>query len=226
MAGLLAAGVLAAVALSGGARTAQDPPARPLKIAVVNMSDCVAASKNDHAKDMAGRFDALKHDQQEDLARIKKKLEELKSKVTTVEEGSALQTKLYMDYRIEEEKLKVVGELSQRQLIATRNQLQNELYSEAHKMTDVYARENKIDLVLRADDGAFEEEKGDTSIQRNLLRAVLFHDPQLDITEKILVRLNEDYKKKKAAAEVTCPKCKVVSKGAAKCPGCGEPLKN
>lgn len=220
----LAAGALAAVALSGGARAAQDPPARALKIAVVNMSECIAPAKVDHAKDLSARFDAIKREDLEELARIKKTMEELKPKITSLEAGSELQKKLYMDYRLAEEKIKIQQELGQRELLATRDAFQSQLYTEAHKMTDVIARELKLDLVLRSDDGAFEQERGDASVQKNLLRAVLYHDPALDITEKVLARLNEDYKKKKAAAEVMCPKCKIVSKEA-KCQKCGETLK-
>jgi Skp family chaperone for outer membrane proteins len=223
--GLMAAGAIAAVGLSLGARAAQDPPTpRTLRIAVVNLSECVLAARNDHAKDLSVRFDAIKRLEQEELGKLKKAVDDLKSKINTVEAGSELQKKLYTDYRLAGEKFKIQEEFGQRELIAARDAFQSELYSEARKMADVLAREMKIDLVLRSDDGAFEEEKGDASVQKNLLRAVLFHDPSLDITDKVLVRLNEDYKKKKASAEVKCPKCGVVGKEA-KCQKCGETLK-
>jgi Skp family chaperone for outer membrane proteins len=196
MVGLLAGGALAALALSGGAG-AQDGPPRTLRIAVVDMSDCMVKEKSEHAKDLLGQLEAMNKDIKDELGKIRKNADDLRGKLKALEEGSPLWMKLATELNMEEARYKVVGEMSQRRLVLSQNAFRTELYSEARKMVSLVAQEMKIDLVLRADEGAFEEEKSDLALQKNMLRAVLYHDPALDITGKVLARLNEDYKKKK-----------------------------
>lgn len=196
MIGLIAGGALAAVALSGGAR-AQDGPPRTQKIAVVDMGDCMVKEKSEHAKDLLGQLETMNKEIKDELGRIRKSADDLRGKLKALEEGSPLWMKLATELNMEEARYKVVGEMNQRRLVNTQNAFRTELYSEARKMASVIAKELKVDLVLRADEGAFEEEKSDLALQKNMLRGVLYHDPALDLTEKVLARLNEDYKKKK-----------------------------
>jgi len=224
---LLAAGALGAFALSGGARAQDTPPARALKIAVVNMGDCTEAAKNDYGKDLSAKFDVLSKEAKDELARLRKKADELKGQTKNLEEsgpGSPLYVKCLREWQQAEANIKIESELSQRQLVAARDSFKNQLYVEARKMATVIAREMKIDLVLRSDDGAFEEDKSDMALQKNILRSVLYHDPALDITPTVLARLNEDYKKRKGSS-AECPNCKILGKDG-KCPQCGATLKN
>ncbi|HEU4338805.1 MAG TPA: OmpH family outer membrane protein [Planctomycetota bacterium] len=224
---LLAAGALGAAALSGGARAQDTPPARALRIAVVNMGDCTEAAKNDHAKELSAKFDVLSKEAKDELARIRKKADELKGQTKNLEEsgaGSPLYVKLFREWQQAEADIKIMSELSQRQLVAARDAFKNQLYVDARKMATVIAREMKIDLVLRSDDDAFEEDKSEMALQKNILRSVLYHDPALDITPTVLARLNEDHKKRKAVAP-ECPNCKILGKDG-KCPQCGATLKN
>ena len=225
--GMITAGALGAAALSGGARAQDGAPAKALKIAVVNMSDCMEAAKCDHAKDIAARFDVISKEAKDELARIRKNADELKAKAKNLEEsgpGSPLYVQVFTQWSLEEAKLKIQQEMMQRTLSAALVSFRTELYSEARKMATLVAQEMKIDLVLRSDEGAFEEEKSDMALQKNMVRAVLYYDPALDITEKVLTRLNDDFKKKRGAA-VFCPKCKIQGKDG-KCPKCGEAIKN
>ena len=224
--GLLAAGVVAAAAFSGAAG-AQDTPGRSLRFAVVNMNDCIEATKNDHARDLSARFDVISKEIKDELNMIRKKADELKTQAKNLEEsgpGSALYVKLFREWNLEEANLKIATELSQRKLIAARDSFKNQLYSEARKMTTVLAQEMKIDVVFRSDEGAFEEDKSDLALQKNMLRSVLYHDPSLDLTDKVLARLNEDFKKRKSSA-VECPKCKIAVPNDGKCPRCGDQVK-
>jgi hypothetical protein len=57
--GLFAAVALAAVALTGGARAQDGAPPKVLKIAVLNMGDCIEAGRNDQAKDLEAKFNTI-----------------------------------------------------------------------------------------------------------------------------------------------------------------------
>lgn len=228
---LLAAGALGALLISGGAR-AQDgaAAAKPPRIAVLNLGDCLEASKNDHAKDLEAQFNVQGREVKETMSRILKSVDELRGQLKTLEEsspGSALYLKIKTDLQMEEARFEITKRTTTAQLVGARDTFSNQLYAEARKMAHVVAQEMKIDLVLRGDDGAFVEDKSDPAnqtSQRNLLRSVLYFDPSLDITSKVLSRLNEEYRKKKPV-EYTCPKCNIKSKEP-KCPKCGEALKN
>lgn len=197
---LAAAGALAALSFSGGARAAQDTPARALKIAVVNMNDCMEASKNDQAKDLEAKFATVQRDAREELNKVRKKVDELKAQAKSLEESGArspLYLKVVSDLKIEEARFEILTQMSRQQLIAARDSFRTQIYSDARKVATLVAKDLKFDLVLRSDEGAFDEDSSDLALQRNMLRSVLYHDPSLDITQKVLARLNEDYQKKK-----------------------------
>jgi len=225
--GVLAAGAFAALALSGGARAQDGPPARALKIAVLNMGDCMEPAKNDHAKDLEIRFNAINKEAKDELTRIREKADKLKSQVENLREsgpGSPLYVQKATEWNLEEARYEIAKKMGTSQLIAARDAFQADIYSEVRKAATLVAQDMKVDLVLRSDEGAFETDKAERSIQKNMLRAVLYNDPSLDITQKVVTRVNEEFRKKKPV-EYTCPKCKIVSKEP-KCPRCGDPLKN
>lgn len=227
MVGLLAAGAFAALALSGGARAQDGPPARALKIAVLNMGDCMEPAKNDHAKDLELRFNVINKEAKDELGRIRKKADDLKGQVENLREsgrGSPLYLQKATEWNLEEARYEIAKKMGTEQLIAARDAFQADIYSEVRKAATLVAQDMKVDLVFRSDEGAFEADKADRSIQKNMLRAVLYNDPSLDITQKVVTRVNEEFRKKKGV-EYTCPKCKIVNKDP-KCRQCGDALKN
>ncbi|HZN62287.1 MAG TPA: OmpH family outer membrane protein [Planctomycetota bacterium] len=198
--GLVAAFAVAAFALAGGARAQDGAPAKALKIAVLNMSDCIEAARNDHAKDLETRFNQINRETQEEMAKIRKKADELKAQVKGLEEsgpGSDLYMKKAAEWNLEEARYKIATEMRQLQLRVSSESFRTQLYSDARKMTTLLAQEQKIDLVLRTDEGAFEAETTEFARTKNALRSVLYNEPSMDITAAVLARLNEDYKKKK-----------------------------
>jgi len=225
--GLLAAGAFGALALSGGARAQDGPPARALKIAVLNMGDCMEPARNDHAKDLEAKFNVINKEMKDELGRIRQKADVLKSQVDNLKESgptAPLYVQKATEWNLEEARYEIAKKMGTNQLIAARDAFQADIYTEVRKAATLVAQEMKIDLVLRSDEGVFEGDKGDRSNQKNMLRAVLYNDPSLDITQKVVTRVNEEFRKKKPV-EYTCPKCKIVSKEP-KCPKCGDALKN
>lgn len=195
--GLAAAGLVAVLATSGGAR-AQDGPPKQIRIAVVNVNEFMNKDKYEHAKEFTTQWEAMKKEINNDLTLIRKKADELKSQVANLIKGSELWMKLAEEWNLEETKLKLRSEVGKQRLETMRDNFRTDLYAEARKVATEVAKELKYDLVLRADEGEFEEDRNDTvTIQRNLLRAVLYYEPSMDITDKVIARLNEDFKKKK-----------------------------
>src|SRR5688572_19582078 len=104
--GLMAVGAVALLAASGGAR-AQDGPPKVLRIAVVNVSQFLDKDKSEHAKEFTTRWEAAKKEINDELNRIRKKADELKSQVKGVTKGTDLWMKLAEEYNLEETKLKL-----------------------------------------------------------------------------------------------------------------------
>src|SRR5258705_338824 len=224
----VAAVVVAALASAGGVR-AQDTPARSLKIAVVNLGDCFDQAKYDYARDLDAEWNAIKKNLDDDLARIRKGLEEKTKLLEAVsDKTSALYMQKYTEIKVEESHYDIVQKMRTNRLLGARYSHRNLMYTEVRKVTAALAQELKFDLILRSDESSVDEDKTDESqsLQKNMLRSVLYCDPSLDITAKVLTRLNDEYRKRKpATGEIECPQCHIRTKDA-KCPRCGATLKN
>ncbi|HEY3227195.1 MAG TPA: OmpH family outer membrane protein [Planctomycetota bacterium] len=224
-----AAVAVAALAPAGGVR-AQDPPAaRALKVGVVNLGDCFDPAKYDYARDLEADFNAVRKNLDEELVRIRKGLEERTKTLDALsDKTSTLYVQKYTEIKVEEAHYDIVQKMRTNRLLNARYSGRNLMYAEVRKATASVAQEQKLDLVFRADESSVDDEKGDESqsLQKNMLRSVLYCDPSLDITAKVLARLNDDYRKRKpASGEIECPQCKIKTKEA-KCPRCGAVLKN
>lgn len=194
--GSLALGAALAVAFTGGVGAQDGGPAKPLKIAVVNLTDCMSQEKSDLAKELRGKLEADSKEMKEEIAALRKKAEELKGRASAVEEGSDFYNQLVYDYNMTEGAIKIKGEMNQRRLLQTQYKYNTQLYNEARAMIQKVAEEGKYDLVLRADDGEPLNDKQEMTMQRNLVRIVLYNAPSTDITTTVLGRLNEDFKKR------------------------------
>ncbi|HKS17027.1 MAG TPA: OmpH family outer membrane protein [Planctomycetota bacterium] len=226
--GVLAAGALAALSLNGGARAQETPPAKALRVGVVNIGDCLNPAKYDFAKDLEAEFNGVRKGIDEELARIRKKADELNKQLDALKDNPGSQ--LYLDKRsqldLEVAHFEIVQKNGKSRLLSAKYAASNSMHTEIRKAAAAVAQELKLDLVLRADGAPEEDDKLDESLQKNMLRAVWYCDPSLDITAKVLGRLNEDYKKKRGnGGEMECPQCKIKTKEA-KCPRCGASLKN
>ena len=194
--GSLALGAALAVAFTGGVGAQDGGPAKPLKIAVVNLTDCMSQEKSDLAKELRGKLEAESKEAKEEIGKLRKKADELKQRASAVEEGSDFYNQIVKDYNMCEAEIKISGEVTQRRLVAMQYKFNTQLYNEARAMVQKIAEETKVDLVLRADDGEPLNDKQEMTMQRNLVRIVLYNTPATDITATVLGRLNEDFKKR------------------------------
>jgi len=141
---------------------------------------------------------------------------------------SPLYAQKYADIKVEEARYEILQKMRTNRLLSAQYTARNQMYAEVRKAVAALAQEMKFDLILRADESAVDDDKGDESqsLQKNMLRSVLYCDPSMDITAKVLARLNEEYKKRKpGTGELECPQCHIRTKDA-KCPRCGAVLKN
>src|SRR5688572_26693584 len=194
--GSLAVGAALAVAFTGGVGAQDGGPAKPLKIAVINLTDCMSQEHTDLAKELRGRLESENKDAKEEIAKLRKKAEELKQRAGAVEEGSDFYLQLVKDYNMAEAEVKIATEMNQRKLMAAQYKYNTQLYNEARAMVQKVAETMKMDLVLRADDGEPLNDKQEMTMQRNLVRIVLYNSPAVDITTAVVKELNDDYKKK------------------------------
>jgi Skp family chaperone for outer membrane proteins len=224
----VAAGAVAALLVPGRARAEdrQEPP-RPLRIGIFNLKDCGDPAKYDYARDLRKDLGAAAKAFEEDLARIRDKSVKLKEILTAIEDkNSSLFMDKYLQFKLAESEYEMVKKIHNSSILSKSAGNQNLIYLEARRVIAQVAQEMKLDLVLRVEEQSGDDDSPEMVAQRNLLRTVLYHDPALDITPKVLAKLNEDYRKKNpAGVEYECKKCKMRTK-LETCPTCGAKLKS
>ena len=138
--GLMAVGLVAGLATAGGAR-AQDGPPKQIRIAVVNVNEFMNKDKYEHAKEFTTQWEGMKKEINDELTRIRKKADELKSQVKNVLEGTDLWMKLAQEWRLEEAKLQLVSEMGKKRLETARDNFRTDLYAEARKVAADIAKD-------------------------------------------------------------------------------------
>jgi len=208
-----------------GAEGRQDPP-RPLRIGIFNLKDCTDPAKYDYARDLRQELVAAGKTYDDELNGIKDKCEKLKEVLRAItDKNSSLYMDKYMQLKLAEAQFDMAKKIHNNTLVSKHAGNQNLCYGEARRVIALIAQEMKLDLVLRVEDQGGDDDSPEMIAQRNLLRTVLYHDPALDITAKVVAKLNEEYRKKNpAGVQYECKKCNLKTREE-KCPVCREQLK-
>jgi len=221
----VAAGAVVALLLPARAEGRQDPP-KPLRIGIFNLKDCTDPAKYDFARDLRQELVGAGKTYDDDLNRIKEKAEKLKEVLRAItDKNSSLYMDKYMQLKLAEAEFDMMKKIHNNTLVSKHAGNQNLCYLEARRVIALIAQEMKLDLVLRVEDGGADDDSPEMVAQRNLLRTVLYYDPALDITAKVVAKLNEEYRKKNpAGVAYFCKQCNIKTKEE-KCPVCRAQLK-
>jgi len=204
------------LAVAGRVKAAeQDVPAGS-KLGVVNLRTCFDKSKYTRMAELAADLVKLKNDLEKEDRDLQKRIADL----SELMEGAKSSPELFLEkFRLRahaEYDLKLQAEVGKRRMSARVADVEMRIYADVRRVVSGLARDLQLDLVLRADDVRLpEEDPQANSGERLAAREVLFHREVLDLTPRVLARLNLDW-----ANAWTCAACR-RRVGGEKCPDCG-----
>ena len=192
----LAATLAALAALALPAAAQQPPPAQdgkaPFKLGVVNLKTCFDKERHDRVKDVDAEL-------QKKIQDIDRKISTLKERIENLPPNSTLRADLSRDLQRAATDRKFEAEYGRSRYLDFYNDKKVEIYNEIRTVVDMIAKEQKFDLVLRVEAPQLEEDTRETPTAQIASRVVLYHHENVDITNDVIKRLNDEYKKHKAA---------------------------
>jgi Skp family chaperone for outer membrane proteins len=193
----------------------QDPPPGP-KLGVVALRSCFDKTKYARMAELAEDLVKLKNDLDKENRDLQKRIADLSEQMEAAKNSPELFVdKLRLRAHAEYD-LKLQGEVGKRRATARVADVETRVFADVRRIVSELAGDLQLDLVLRVDDVRLPEEDPQTAPgDRIAAREVLFHREALDLTAKVLARLNKDW-----ANAWTCGACK-RKVGNEKCPDCG-----
>jgi Skp family chaperone for outer membrane proteins len=201
-------GAILATALLAGLQQpapAQDGKA-PFKLGVVNLKTCFDKEKHERVKDVDLELQKNAEELQKKIQDIDRKIATLKDRTENLPPNSNLRAELTRDLQRAATDRKFEAEYGRLRYLDFYNDKKVEIYNEIRRVVDMISKEEKFDLVLRVEAPQLEEDARETPTAQIQSRVVLFHHENVDITDKVVKRLNEEFKKQKAAAPPPPPK--------------------
>jgi Skp family chaperone for outer membrane proteins len=173
-------------------------PQPPLQIGVVDLSKIY--DKWTKVKEFTDDLEVQKAAQETQLAAMEK---EAKEKMT-VRDTPGINIKIKQNAQIEivqlKAKLEFMVQMWNDQVKRMLDEGIAKFFDEIRAEVDAYAKENGYTLVLKTESGPLSGEENKAASGEKIARiAVLACHPSLDITDDVLARLEEKYKKEKAA---------------------------
>ncbi|MHC4605368.1 MAG: OmpH/Skp family outer membrane protein [Planctomycetota bacterium] len=216
------------------AAEAQEPGAPgdgSLRIGVVKLRDCLKGERYAWVKEIDAQLLKFAEEFKAEQAAQERKIQNIIDKLGGVKKGSSLYYSLLRDKQVEEAKLEAAQKVGQLKYANIYTKKKTEVFNEILRVTEIVGRERGFDIVLRVEEPYLDEEEAlrETVSRRMSRRAVLYHSARVDITEEVITRLNEEFRKKEkagdggAAKPYFCDACRLdCSTG--QCPRCGKAL--
>jgi len=182
---------------AGGGGAPKVPPP-PLSVGVVDLSRIY--DKWAKVKDFTDDLEVQKKDQEKVLEQMDK---EIKEKLT-IHDTPGINIKIKRAAQLEIVQLKAKAEFMMKMWNEEVKRLLDEgiakFFDEIQAEVEVYAKENGYTLVLKTETGPLSaDEDKSRAAEKIARRNVLFCHIGLDITDDVLAKLEEKYKKEKAA---------------------------
>lgn len=198
------------------AKDARDGKA-PFKLGVVNLLTCFDKDRYDRVKDVDVELQKFAEDYKKQVEDLEKRILQLKQQLEALDKNQPLYQQKRRDLVLTETELKYTREMGRIRFLENYNEVKREVYNEIRRVVTMIAQEQNFDLVLRVEQPQLEEAEDRGLSFQIASRVVLFAQPGVDITPQVVERLNQEYKKQKAAqghsgAEWECPGCKVKNK--------------
>jgi Skp family chaperone for outer membrane proteins len=198
-----------------------EPEARPsFKLGVVNLRTCFEKDKYERMKEVQEEFKKRVDDHNKQVETLGKEMGVLRDKLAGFENPSSpLYGKIEMELALKQAELEYLKKSGRARFLDHYNKVKMEIYNEIRRVVDILGKEQKYDLILRMEEPELEKEDLPTLTQQIASRVVLYHHEGVDLTPLVVERLNQEWRKGKAAAEWECKDCKVKNNGE-KCSKC------
>jgi Skp family chaperone for outer membrane proteins len=197
------------LAMTGRAGVAEDQAPPSLKLGSVNLRACYDKTRYARMAEMAEDLTKLRSELHRELEELQKKIQVLTGLMEDAKGSPDLYVEKGRQRGHAEYDLKLLQEVAKRKLAAREAEVEVRIYGDVRRVVASLAREGGFDLILRADSPEIDSSPLMAS------RDVLFSRETLDLTPRVLERLNADW-----AKAWTCGICKRKSVDE-KCADCG-----
>lgn len=174
----------------GAGEREQAPPAT--RIALIDMA---------YVFQNYGKFETLRADLRTDVADLDVKSRAMATRLQTLQndlkkhaQGSDQYIAVENDLARQKADYESFRRTAQRDMLKRESQVYRTIYLEVQDVVQEYAKERGFTLVLRFSREDLGEADDAKEILQNLNRSVIFHQPEDDITDVVLERLNKSYK--------------------------------
>lgn len=193
------------LALSG--QVGVPEPSAP-KLGSVNVRACYDRTKYARMAEMAEDLIKLKSDLNRDLEDLQRKIQSLTGLMEDAKSSPDLYVEKGRQRGHAEYDLKLLQEVAKRKIAARETEVEVRIYGDVRRVVGALAREGSFDLIVRADSPELDTAPLIAS------RDVLFSRETLDLTPRVLERLNADWAKawtcgacRKKSADDQCADC-------------------
>ena len=216
----------AAALLPVEAKPPQDEKAS-FKLGVVNLKTCFQAEKYERIREVEEELKKVAEEYNKQVSGLDRKVRELREQLEGLDRSQRLYEEKRRQMALVEAELKITREIGVQRIKNHHTELRRDVYNEIERVIRMIGQERKYDLILRVEQPQLEEQDEATLSMQIISRVALYHNESVDLTPAVLERLNQEWKKQKAAsapaaAEWECPVCRKKNRGDActATPGC------
>jgi Skp family chaperone for outer membrane proteins len=207
--GWIAAAIVAAVLIGAAARPlavspvepqgttpVSAPPQASMKIGVVNLKQCFEPKRYRRIPDAETEYKAFVMTLQEEIDELRKHERTLEAEFKIIPpEMNKLQEEKLQEIQVVKFKIEYTAKLNQQRAMGKYQAIQMDIYNGIRAVVDQFGKDNGFDLIIKVDEPKLEEDSPESVSRRISTRPVLYANPALDITDKIIDQLNAIYKK-------------------------------
>lgn len=208
-------GILAALALAA-LLPAATPAQADTEIAVLNVARVF--EQYEMTRDLESLFDTARRAAADEAEKRRTNTEQLRKALTAFDPGSDDYLQREKEIDRAELDFQVWSKATERKLKSDHLRWMKEIYNNTQAVIAQIAQERSLDLVLTYD--ALTDDAPDSVALRQqiLLQKVIYHNPGKDITDEVLRRLNEAYRKSGGIKTLDAPADKKPGGGPAAAP--------
>lgn len=196
----LAASGAAALGFRWGEAASLQEPRPPFKLGVVNLKTCFLADKYERIKEVTEELKKTAEEHAGKLKELDRKVRELREQIEGLERSQRLYEEKRRQLALVEAELKITREIGLQRLRSQNTEIYREVYNEIERVIRMIGQEQKFDLILRVEQPQLEEQDEATLSYQIISRVVLHYHEAVDLTPAVLDRLNQEWRKQKAAS--------------------------
>jgi Skp family chaperone for outer membrane proteins len=141
--------------------------------------------------DLEKEINALRESYEKQAQKQQDELESLRRAMGTIKEGSDLWRQKKKEINLQMSQMKVIRDGWDEELKFKVENLTLMILNEIEDRVKTYGEQNKYDLILKIDSQGWGDERFQERIFRAQVSSILYHKPDLDVTNQVLALLND-----------------------------------